>query len=408
VSPFVPQAAGSRPSDRPKVIAVAGASGPRASFMAGAFDALEDHVEPIHWVAASGGCIPALVSAAGMQSSDRQAMNAGAPWPTFLQRAEGVARPLGPLERRNADLAGTYDLRNYERWLEGWLSWSGVKTWKDLRYEEAEARPSDASHKVSMSVVVWRAKGAMSHLYAESTLNDPAFVHWAFRKKYFSSSFPLASFEEVWLPDHADRLKDVVGFEDFEDRSPAEAAHWSASLWPAVVCRVGQDRRTKELVFIADGGHIHNQPFRWNDGTPPPTLIGDGRSASPLPMVNIHSKAKEGSKEAPQLRADRRAVPFGLTVRAPHLMAGGVKGLREMTSMTTSDRVAMYADGLQFGHRVAAPRVQEYLERFPRMLDVAEERHGGVVQPVLPLHGFRAVAAKRQPGVRTSVFELNW
>lgn len=407
---FVPQGPADRPADRPPVVAVTGATGPRASFMAGAFDELENVVRPVHYSAASGGCISALVGAVGMRSEDRQRMNAGAPWHKLLQRAEGVARPLGPLERRNLDLAGTYDLSEYERWLTRWLEWSGVRTWDDLRYAEGEPRPEGSTHKVSMSVVVWRAKGPMPHLYREDALRDPAFVHWAFRQKYFSSSFPWRSFEEVWLPNQAEALRGVVGFEEIEQRSPAEVALWSASLWPAVPGRVGQDRRTKELVFVADGGHVHNQPIEWNDGRPPPTLV-DARGpfgGGPLPMVNLRGGAVEGKAAAAQRRADRRAVPYGLTLRASVDVPAGVKGLRQLQTMGAADRRRMYEEGRSYVRDEGADLVREYFAHFPAMVRTAHERHGGRVEVVEPLHGFRAIAAKPRPGARTSPTELHW
>ncbi len=360
------------PTHRPPVIGVLGSSGYKASWQTGIVDALEDIAQPIRWDLASGGTMPGLAIAAGINKRWRRIMNAGAPGHAALATAAGLRWP----ERLNLDLAGVYDLSAIEAWLGSWLAWAGVRTFADLRYRPGERHPPGVAHRVGICVSMWRSDRPYPRPCDAEELTAPQFVHRAFRWAFFGRQFPFRKFHQLWVPDtvadHLPWLTDVI-----DEHSPAWWARISMSQWPACVPTVLQDPETLQLVFLADGGHIDNQPSLFNTGRRPA-----------FPLVNPRLAQNWRQLGRPQHSRDVRRMPFGTVIRlprTPETACGALAGAR----LTWSDRDAMWERGVVQGREHLGPAIAELLER-PNTADYFSVEVPG-------LHGFQAIAAIRRP-----------
>lgn len=371
------------PKDRTPYIAVLGSSGFRASWQSGVADVLERVGDPVRWDLTSGGTLPGLTAAAGLSRHWRRIANAGFP-------SRKVLRPPGGLrwwERRNLDLGGVYDMSEVEAWLADWLSWAGVETFRDLRYEPGEIRPADVSHRAGICVSVWRTDRAYPQRCTDEQLRDPEFVHRVFRWAFYGRQFPWRKFRPMWIPDtvgeHLPWLKSEI-----DDHSPAHWARISMSQWPACLPTVLQDPRTLQLVFLIDGGHIDNQPTLFNDGRVPP-----------LPLLNARLAQNRRQQRPEQRRRDARRMPFGRIVRleiTPETDFGSLNG----RSLTLADRDAMW----RRGRSQAMDRLPGEFEALVRRHEAARELEGrldkNVVIDVPGLHPFQFVATARRPRTR--------
>ncbi|TDC46879.1 hypothetical protein E1281_27080 [Actinomadura sp. KC345] len=371
------------PAGRTPFIAVLGSSGFRASWQTGIADVLERIGDPVRWDVTSGGAIPGIAAAAGISRYWRRVMNAAAPSHKILKPADG----LRWFERRNLDLGGVYDMTEVEDWMAAWLAWAGVETFRDLRYEPGDAAPADVSHRAGICVSLWRTAKPYPARCTERQLRDPEFIHRAFRWAFYGRQFPLRTFRPVWVPDtvgeHLPWLKNEI-----DDHSPAFWARVSMSQWPACLPTVLQDPRSRQLVFLIDGGHIDNQPSLFNDGRVPP-----------LPLLNprLAQNRRQGGPQ--QRRRDSRRMPFGRVVRfdvTPETDFGSLKG----GHLTLADRDAMWRRGVLQGRQ----RLTGEFSALIRQHAAARERHGRLdkrlIVEVPALHGFQAIATARRPGTR--------
>ncbi|SNR27774.1 hypothetical protein SAMN06265355_101716 [Actinomadura mexicana] len=344
---------------------------------------LEEVGDPVRWDLASGGTIAGLAAAAGLGRHWRRIANAGAPTHKILKVPPG----LRWFERRNLDLAGVFEMTEVEEWLADWLAWAGVRTFRDLRYEPGDPKPVGVSHRAGICVSVWRTERPFPMRCTASQLRDPEFVHRAFRWAFYSRQFPWRRFQSMWVPDtvgeHLPWLKDEI-----DDHSPAFWARVSMSQWPACLPTVFQDPNTLQLVFLADGGHIDNQPSLFNDGRLPP-----------LPLLNPRLAQNRRQGRTGQWNCDSRRMPFGRVVRfevTPETNFGSL----QVDGLTSSDRDAMWRRGVIQG-RFRLPL--EFAE-LTRCHARARTRHGRpghrVVIEVPGLHGFQAIAAARRQGTR--------
>lgn len=364
------------PPGRPAVIGVLGSSGYRASWQAGIVDALEDMAQPIRWDLASGGTIPGLAAAAGINKAWRRTVNAGAPGHAALAPVPG----LRWFERRNLDFAGVYDFTAVETWLGAWLAWAGVRSFADFRYRPGELRPRGVAHRVGICVSVWRTNRPYPRRCSPEELRDPRFARDAFRWALYTQ-FPFRQFRQAWVPDtigeHLPWLADEV-----EDHSPAWWARISMSQWPACVPTVLQDPETLQLVFLGDGGHIDNQPSLFNTGQP-----------VPVPLLNPRLAQNRRQLRAEQLVRDRRRMPFGAVIRFPVTKETSI-GTLGGAHLTWADRDAMWRRGIQQARELLPP-VVEALRESPLWHENLALPESLVEVP--GLHGFQAIAAARRP-----------
>ncbi|MGH3429588.1 MAG: hypothetical protein ACRD3Q_01870 [Terriglobales bacterium] len=376
------------PPDRPPLICVLGSSGFRGSWQAGMSEVLEQLAHPVRWDLASGGTIPGLACAAGIGHYWRRIMNAGAPTHNALQPAAG----LRWFERKNLDLSGVYNLSELEGWPGAWLAWAGVFTFRDLRYQPHEPRPAGVVHRAGIGVVVWRTMRPYPNRCTPDQLSDPSFIHRAFRWAFFGSQFPFKQFRQAWIPDtvgeHLPWLADEI-----DDHSPAWWARVSMSQWPACLPTVMQDPRTLQLVFLADGGHIDNQPSLFNDGRP-----------TSLPLVNPRlAQNRRQLRRAQQVR-DGRRMPFGRVIRWETTTQTRWR-LSQGRHITWADRDAMYLCGVRQGRARLGGELEELLNNY---VGAEHETTLGLRERAVEIpmfHGFQAIAAATRPGTK-KVFGL--
>lgn len=377
-----------RDHSKPAVIEVLGSSGFKASWQAGVAEVVEDLTDVVRYDLASGGTVPGLAAAAGIPPADRRRMNAGAPSREFLRPVEG----LRWWERKNFDLAGRYDNSEVETWLGKWLAWAGVKTFRDLRYERGEPHPAGVSHRAGISIVMWKTKKAFPYRCTPEQLADPEFIHKAFRWAYFGRQFPLKQFKQVWVPDNISRhLPWLAG--EIEDHSPASWAKVSMAQWPACVPTLLQDPETLQLVFLADGGHIDNQPSLFNDGAP-----------KDFPLINPRLMQSKHDPDARQRLSDVGRMPFGSAIRFPRTPSTTRPSLKG-DNLTWMDRDAMLRDGVLQGRERLPAHLTALVNAYPSMV----ERHGRLgrddVVDVPLMHGFQALAGSKRSGTN-NVFSL--
>lgn len=373
----------SLPADRPPLICVLGSSGFKGSWQAGICEVIEELSNPVRWDLASGGTIPGLACAAGINRRWRRVMNAGVPSYKVLRRVGG----LQWFERKNLDLAGVYDLSEVEKWLEAWLAWAGVATFRDLRYRPSEPRPVGVRHRAGVSVVMWRTRRPFPDRCTPQQLRDPSFVHKAFRWAFFGRQFPFKQFRQVWVPDdigeHLPWLADEI-----DDHSPAWWARVSMSQWPACLPTVLQDPETLQLVFLSDGGHIDNQPSLFNDGRP-----------VSLPLINPRLAQNRRQSSNSQLEHDRGRMPYGRVVRFEVTAPTRWNALRGH-HLTWADRDAMWLRGVEQGR----DRLPYELKELVRAYSDSLERAPAIgLQPMVEtpmFHGFQAIAAARRAGTK--------
>lgn len=368
---------------RTPFIAVLGSSGFRASWQAGITEVLEDIGDPVRWDLASGGTIPGLATVAGLNRHWRRIANAGSPTHKILEPARG----LRWFERRNLDLAGVYDISAVEEWLAAWLAWAGVRTFRDLRYMPGDVRPADVSHRVGICVSMWRTDKPFPTRCTARQLRDPDFIHRAFRWAFFSQQFPWRKFRHVWVPDtvgeHLPWLKGEI-----DDHSPAFWAKVSMSQWPACLPTVLQDPRSLQLIFLADGGHIDNQPSLFNDGRLPP-----------LPLLNPRLAQNRRQNGPDQWHRDLRRMPFGRVVRfelTPETNFGSLQA----NHLTLAHRDSMWRRGVLQGRQRLSEDFAELTRRHAAVRDRGGSLDKRVVIEAPGLHGFQAIAAARRPWTR--------
>ncbi|TDC47023.1 hypothetical protein E1281_26880 [Actinomadura sp. KC345] len=373
------------PGDRPPFIGVLGSSGFRASWQTGITEVMEEVGDPVRLDLTSGGTIPGLALAAGINRHWRRIGNAGAPSHKVLRPLE---RPSW-FENKNLDLAGLYDMHEMEKWLASWLAWAGVTTFRDLRYRPGELKPDKVAHRAGIGVAMWRTKEPYPTRCTDEQLKDPTFIRRAFRWAFFGRQFPWRRLKAVWVPDtigdHLPWLKDEI-----EDHSPAFWARISMSLWPVCQLTVLQDPRTLHLVFLGDGGLIDNQPSLFNDGR-----------LHPFPLLNprLMQHKRQGTER--QARTDARRLPFGAVVRFETTTATDVQ-LLTGPELTWERRDAMWRQGVEQGR-----------ERLPTVIAELTRRHAALTERYaessvrLPvekpvLHPFQALAVAGRPGTRAS------
>lgn len=368
-----------RPGCRP-LIAVLGSSGFKGGWQAGVGAVLHDVAEPVRWDLASGGTIPGLAAAAGIARPWQRVMNAGAPTHLALAPAEG----LRWFERKNLDLGGVFELSAVEEWLAAWLAWAGVRTFADLRYSDGQVRPAGVQYRAGICVSLWRTRQPWPQRCSAEQLRDPSFIHKAFRWAFFGKQFPFRQFQQAWIPDtvpeHLPWLADEI-----DTHSPATWARVSMSQWPACVPMVLQDPRSRQLVFLTDGGHIDNQPSLFNDGRLP-TL--------PLLNLRLQQNPRQGSER--QREVDARRFPAGLVLRfprTPQTRWGPLEG----HDLSWADRDAMWRTGIEQAQPVLPEQVSGLI--------VNESQGDPLVRDVPALHGFQLIAAARRPHTRR-VFAL--
>ncbi|WP_126638990.1 patatin-like phospholipase family protein [Embleya hyalina] len=368
------------PTGRPPVIAVVGSSGFRASWQAGVLDALEDIVDPIRLDLASGGTIPGLALAAGIGKHRRRIINAGAP------TGEAITRVGGPTwyERGNLDLAGIYHLDGIERWLAAWLEWAGIRTFRDLRYRPGDSAPRGVTHRVGIGVVVWRTAGSHPRRFTAAELRDPPTIRRLFRWAFFGRQFPWKHFRQMWIPDTVgEHLPWLAG--EIDDHSPAFWARVSMSQWPFFLPTVLQDPDTGHLVFLADGGHIDNQPSLFNDGRVPDH-----------PIINPRLTQNGRQNTRAQRERDARRMPFGHVARFPTTADTRV-GLSAGARLDWAARDRMWLTGLTQGRRSLPRDVRLMAYRYASARQAAERGLRTRIE-VPGLHGFQAIAAAERPG----------
>ncbi|MBD2900301.1 hypothetical protein amrb99_93050 [Actinomadura sp. RB99] len=368
------------PADRTPFIAVLGSSGFRASWQAGISHVLEEVGHPVRWDLASGGTIPGLAAAAGMNRHWRRVANAGVPTHKILAPAHG----LRWFERKNLDLAGVFDMTAVEEWLDSWLAWAGVKTFRDLRYKPGEIKPAETSHRAGICVAMWRTDRPFRARCTPDQLRDPEFIHHAFRWAFFGRQFPWRRFKSVWIPDTVDEHLPWLK-QEIDDHSPAFWARVSMSQWPACLPTVLQDPETLQLIFLADGGHIDNQPSLFNDGRVPS-----------LPLLNPRLAQNRRQNKPGQRARDAGRMPFGRVVRfelAPEtnfssLQAGGLR---------LAERDAMWRRGVTQGRQRLSSELADLVEQHASDRERSEQMYDRVRVHVPGLHGFQSIAAARRP-----------
>ncbi|WP_141582384.1 patatin-like phospholipase family protein [Actinomadura sp. WMMA1423] len=370
------------PAGRAPFIAVLGSSGFRASWQAGLAHVLEEIGEPVRWDLASGGTIPGLAAAVGLNRYWRRIANAGAPTHKILKPAQG----LRWFERKNLDLAGVFDIAAVEEWLAAWLAWAGVQTFRDLRYDDGQA-PAGVSHRAGICVSMWRTDRPFPTRCTSSQLRDPEFIHHAFRWAFFSRQFPWRRFRQVWVPDtigeHLPWLKNEI-----DDHSPAFWARVSMSQWPACLPTVFQDPATLQLIFLADGGHIDNQPSLFNDGRLPP-----------LPLLNPRLAQNRRHSEPGRRHRDSRRMPFGGVVRFEVTPETNFRSL-QARGLTLPARDAMWRRGVIQGRQKLASEFTELLRRHSQARERRAQLDSRLIIEIPGLHGFQAIAAAKRAGTR--------
>jgi hypothetical protein len=369
------------PAGRPPVIAVIGSSGFKASWQTGILDVLAEIADPVRLDLASGGTVPGLAVAAGLNRHWCRIASAGVPSQKILRPLEG----LRWFERRNLDAGGIYDIGEVETWLVRWLEFAGVRTFRDLRYGPDEPKPAGVEHRAGICVSMWRTKEPYPSRCTEEQLRDPAFVRRAYRWAFYGRQFPWRRFRSVWVPDtigdHLPWLKDEI-----DDHSPAWWARVSMSQWPACLPTVLQDPRTRHLVFLIDGGHIDNQPSLFNDGR-----------RHEFPLINPRLMQNRRQANEAQGRVDARRVPFGKVVRFPVTPETDIGSL-EGHDLDWVKRDAMWRRGVLQGR-----------DQLPGALAELVGRHAALTTrprldvEVPALHGFQAIATARRPGTRRTL-----
>lgn len=376
------------PDGRPPFIAVLGSGGFRASWQSGIAHALEEVGDPVRWELASGGTIPGLAAAAGISRHWRRIANGGAPTHKILAPTGG----LRWFERKNLDLAGVFDIREVETWLASWLAWAGVTAFRDLRLsgEQAQRFPGIA-YRAGICVSMWRTDRPYPARCTAEQLRDPEFIHRAFRWAFFGRQFPWRRFRQVWVPDTVDRDLPWLRHE-IDDHSPAFWARVSMSQWPACLPTVLQDPLTRQLIFLADGGHIDNQPSLFNNGHPPP-----------LPLLNPRLAQHERQRDPEWVSRDSRRMPFGKVVRFELTPQTRVR-FRQGVNLGIAEREAMWRQGVNQGRQRLPGEFDDLLWRHARVIGRTRQRDmAPTVIEVPAFHGFQAIAAIRRDGTKRAI-----
>ncbi|NUS74472.1 MAG: hypothetical protein HOQ05_13905 [Corynebacteriales bacterium] len=351
------------PEGRPPFIAVLGSSG------------FKEIGDPIRLDLASGGTIPGLALAAGINREWRRIANAGVPSHKILRPADG----LRWYERKNLDLAGMYDMSAVETWLADWLKWAGVETFRDLRYRPGDIKPPTVEHRAGICVSIWRTKQPYPARCTKEELRDPAFIHKAFRWAFFGRQFPFKQFEQMWVPDTVGRHLPWLA-DEIDDHSPAYWAKVSMSQWPAAIPTLLQDPRTRQLIILGDGGHIDNQPSLFNDGHRPP-----------FPLLNPRLQQNRRQRGIRQIHRDARRMPFGAVLRfkvTPETKMSSLQG----HSLTWQERDAMWRRGVEQGREFLPAALTDLLRTF----EDSGSRNGHTPVEVPGLHLFQLIAARRR------------